>query len=85
MGTATETVSEHAAYTSLLLSGELDRHLTVIDAQAKAMLFLLVEQIAEREGITEHLKVENQMKWVQHMNDIRNRVEEIIYNELIFI
>lgn len=49
------------------------------------MLFQLVNQLAEQEGITEQLKAENQMEWVQRMNNIRNRVEEIIYNDLIYI
>ena len=72
-------------YTGLLLSGKLDGHLAEIDAQAEAMLFQLVNQLAEQEGITEQLKAENQMEWVQRMNNIRNRVEEIIYNDLIYI
>ena len=61
-------------YTGLLLSGKLDGHLAEIDAQAEAMLFQLVNQLAEQE-----------MEWVQRMNNIRNRVEEIIYNDLIYI
>lgn len=72
-------------YTGLLLSSKLDGHLAEIDAQAEAMLFQLVNQLAEQEGITEQLKAENQMEWVQRMNNIRNRVEEIIYNDLIYI
>lgn len=63
----------------------MDGHLAEIDAQAEAMLFQLVNQLAEQEGITEQLKAENQMEWVQRMNNIRNRVEEIIYNDLIYI
>ncbi len=74
-----------AIYTSFLLSGKLDSHLNEVDAQAETMFFQLVNQMAEREGITEHLKVENQMKWVQHMNSIRNQAEENIYNELIYV
>lgn len=71
-------------YTALLLSGKLDSHLSEIDAQAEAMFFQLVKQLAEQDGITEQLKAENQMGWVRRMNSVRNRVEEIIYNELIF-
>ena len=70
-------------YTALLLSGKLNSHLSEIDNQAKAMFFQLVYQMAEQESITEQLKVEDQMEWVRRMNGIRNRVEEIIYNELI--
>ena len=71
-------------YTALLLSGKLDNHLYEIDAQADAMVYQLVKQMAEQEGITEQLKADNQMEWVRRINSIRNRVEEIIYNELIF-
>lgn len=71
-------------YTALLLSGKLDGHLSEIDAQAEAMFFQLVKQLAEQEGITEQLKAEDQMEWVRLMNNIRNRAEKIIYNELIY-
>lgn len=71
-------------YTALLLSGKLDSHLSEMDAQAEAMFFQLVEQLMKRDGITEQLKAENQMEWIQHMNNIRNQAEEITYNELIF-
>lgn len=72
-------------YTGLLLSGELDSHLSQIDVQAEVMLFQLVKQMTEHEGITEQLKTENQIGWVQRMNNIRNRAEEVIYNELIYV
>lgn len=70
-------------YNALLLSGKLDNHLVEVDTQAEAMFSQLVKQLAEQEGITEQLKVENQMEWVRQMNSIRNQAEEIIYNELI--
>lgn len=72
-------------YTALLLSGKLDSHLAEIDQQAEEMFFQLVEQMAQREGITEQFKYENQMEWVGQMNNVRNRVEEIIYSELIYV
>ena len=72
-------------YNALLLSGKLDGHLCDIDAQADAMFFQLVKQIAEREGITEQFKAENQMEWVGRMNNIQKQVEAIIYGELIYI
>lgn len=72
-------------YTALLLSGKLDSHLAEIDQQAEEMFFQLVEQMAQREGITEQFKSENQMEWVGQMNNVRNRVEEIIYSELIYV
>lgn len=75
---------QKAIYIVLFLGGELDSHLAETDAQAEAIFFRLVKQMAKQEGITEQLKAENQMEWVQHMNDIRNQAEEIIYNELIF-
>lgn len=61
---------------ALLLSGKLDAHLAEIDAQAETMFFQLVKRLAEQEGITEQLKVENQMEWVKQMNNICNRVIE---------
>ena len=73
-----------ALYNALLLSGKLDSHLADINQQAEDMFSQLVEQMAEQEGITEQLKAKNQMEWVGQMNNIRNRVEEIICNELIF-
>lgn len=72
-------------YTALLLSGKLDGHLSEVDAQAKAIFFQLVKRLAEREGITEQFKAENQIEWVRQMNSIRNRAEEIIYSELIYV
>lgn len=71
-------------YNALLLSGKLDDHLVEVDTQAEAMFFQLVEQLVEQEGITEQLKAENQMKWVERMNSIRNRATETAYAELIF-
>jgi hypothetical protein len=71
-------------YTAMLLSGKLDTHLAEINRQAEDMLSQLVKQMADREGITERLKVENQMAWVGNMNNIRNAVEEIVFRELIY-
>ena len=70
-------------YTALLLSGKLDAHLADIDHQAQEMFFQLVEQMAKQESATERLKKENQMEWVGKMNNIRERIEEIIMEELI--
>ena len=71
-------------YYNLLTSGKLNAHLTEIDRQAEDMFFRLVKQMAEREGVTERLKAENQMEWVRQMNSIRNRVSEIVYAKIIF-
>ena len=71
-------------YTNLLTSGKLDSYLADIDKQAEDMFFRLVEQMAEREGVTEQLKAENQMEWVGRMNNICSRAAEIVNAELIF-
>ena len=68
---------------NLLTSGKLNSYLADIDKQAEDMLFRLVKQMAKREGVTEALKVENQMEWVGRMNSIRNRASEIINSNLI--
>ena len=70
-------------YTGLLLSGKLNAHLEEVDRAANEMYDLLVKQYAVREGVTEELKAKNQLEWVQRMNSIRERVEEIINTELI--
>lgn len=72
-------------YYSLLTSGKLNSYLTDIDKQAEEMYFRLVKQIAEREGVTEQLKAENQLKWVQMMNNIRHKTREIVDTNLIYI
>ena len=71
-------------YTGMLLNGTLIAHLEETDKQAEKMFDLLMEQMASREGVTEKLKVEDQLAWVQKMNNIRNRVEDIILTELVF-
>ena len=71
-------------YTNLLTSSKLNGYLADIDKQAEDMLFRLVKQMAEREGVTEKLKADNQMEWVARMNNIRNRATEIIDNDIIY-
>lgn len=71
-------------YNSLLLSGKLNGHLADLNEQAEDMFFRLVEQLAEKDGITETLKAENQMLWVQRMNAVRETATEIINNDLIY-
>ena len=71
-------------YLNLLTSGKMNEYLADIDKQADEMFSQLVKQMAEREGVTETLKAENQMEWVQKMNNIRSRATEIINNDLIF-
>ena len=72
-------------YTTLLTKCELNRHLADVNKQAEDMFFRLVKQLAEREGVTEKLKADNQMEWVARMNNIRSRAAEIVNNMLIFI
>ncbi|MBR6557393.1 MAG: TnpV protein [Clostridia bacterium] len=71
-------------YINLLTSGKLNEHLADIDKQAEDMFFWLVKQMAEREGVTEQLKTNNQMEWVARMNNIRSRATEIVNNDLIY-
>ena len=79
-------IKEHrpALYTDLLTSGKVSSYLAEVDSRAKEMLELLVNQMAEKQGITEQLKVQDQITWVQRMNNIRNAAEEIILQELIY-
>ena len=71
-------------YNELILSGRLHTVLADLNEQAADRLGLIIRQLAEAEGVTETLKAENQMLWVQSMNSIRNRAEEIIKAELIY-
>ena len=68
----------------LFVSGRLNEYLAEIEAQADDMFFQLVKEMAAQEGVTEKLKAENQMAWIQRMNNIRERAMEIINQELIF-
>jgi len=72
-------------YLNLLTSGKLNGYLADINKQAEDMLSRLVEQMAEREGVTEELKANSQMEWVSRMNNIRNRATEITNKHLIHI
>ena len=71
-------------YYNLLTAGTLDGHLADIEEQAEAMFSRLVKQLSEKEGVTEALKAENQMLWVQRMNNIRSAAMEIVANDLIY-
>ena len=71
-------------YSNLALSGKLYSYLADIDTQARNKLDLLVTQLAEKEGIDEQLKAQDQMAWVRAMNNIRNRAEEIVLIDLIY-
>ena len=71
-------------YANLMTSGKLVAYLDDIEQQATAMFLRLVKELAEKENVTEELKAENQMLWVQKMNNIRNRATEIVNSELIY-
>ena len=76
--------NRRALLSDLQLSGKLNGYLADIDRQAEDMFFRLVKQMAEREGVSETLKAENQMEWVRRMNIIRNQASEIVNVNLIF-
>ena len=76
--------SHKVLYYNLLTSGKLNSHIAEIDKQANDMFFQLVKEVAEKENITEELKSNDQMLWLQKMNYIRNRVTEIVNKEIIY-
>ena len=71
-------------FANLLMSGKLHEHLYEVDQTANDRMEFISKQMAEREGVTEQLKSENQLLWIQKMTNIRNLVEEIIREELIY-
>ena len=79
-------LKEHhpALYSSMLLTGKLDKHLAEIDRACSERVELITNQLAKREGVTEALKASDQMAWVRRMNNIRARAEELILTKLIY-
>ena len=73
-----------ALYMELLTSGKLSTYLAAINEQATEQMLLLTRQLSEREGVTEQLKAQDQMLWVQRMNNIRDRAIEIVIHNLIY-
>lgn len=71
-------------YSGLLLSGELKKHLLMVQEQAEKRFDLLVEQMTKQEGVTEQLKAQDQMLWVRRTNNIIARAEEIVREEIIY-
>ena len=71
-------------FTTLLTQGKLYQHCAEIENQARNMLDTLVEQMKVSEGVTEQLKEENQLEWVQRMNNLQQRAREVVLNELIY-
>ena len=72
-------------FTTLLTQGTLYQHCADIDTQSQQMFDTLVEQMTKTENITEQLKAQNQLEWVQRMNSIQERASEIVCNELIYV
>ena len=72
-------------FSQLTIGGKMNNYLADIDRQAEEMFSQLVKQLAEKEGITETLKANDQMEWVRQMNGVRNRAAEIVNKELIFV
>lgn len=80
-------LKEHrpASHQNLLLTGKLTVHLNQVDQEARKQVELLMKQIAEKQGVTEQLKIQDQMKWVELMNNIRACAEEIVQKEIIYL
>lgn len=76
--------NKKAEYSIMLINNELTSHLLDIDDICRERINMLVKQMAEKENVNEELKANNQIKWLQMMNNIKNRVEEIVINEIIY-
>lgn len=76
--------NKQVVYTILLTSGKLNSYLADIDKQAEEMFLRLIDQMAEREGITEELKMKNQILWIGKMNAVQEAAREIVNNDLIY-
>lgn len=72
-------------YTELMIKGTLSKHLAEIEKSATERVALIIKQLVEAENINEDLKSRNQLAWIQAMNNIKNRAEEIVYNEIIYV
>ena len=80
-------LKEHrsARYQYLVLTGKLTEHLNQVDKEVREKVEKLVEQMAEQWGVTEELKMQDQMEWVRRMNNIKTNAEEIVYKNIIFM
>lgn len=80
-------LKEHrsARYQYMLLTGKLNEHLNQIDQEVREQVETLMEQMTEKQGVTEELKVRNQMKWVRLMNNIKASAEEMVLREILYI
>ena len=77
--------NKNVLYMTMLMSGKLKDHLEEVDKSAEGMFNQLIVQMKACAGITEELKANNQLEWVQRINNIQNRVSEIVYRELIYV
>ena len=79
-------LKEHrsARYQYLVLTGKLTEHLNQVDKEAREKVEMLVEQMAEQWGVTEELKMQDQMEWARRMNNIKNVAEEMVLLEMIY-
>lgn len=80
-------LKEHrsARYQYLVLTGKLTEYLNQVDKEAREKVEMLMEQMAERWGVTEEPKMQNQMEWVRRMNNIKVNAEELVYKNIIFV
>ena len=74
-----------AKYQYLLLTGKLTEHLNQIDQEAREQMEILMEQMAEKQGVTEKLKAQDQMEWVRLMNNIKASAEEIVLKNMVYV
>lgn len=72
-------------YTKLIINGILSKHLSDIEDSATKRIDTIIKQLAKSENINKDLKSNNQFAWIQTMNNIKNRAEEIVYNEIIYV
>ena len=77
--------SKRVLYTTMLMGDTLKVHLEEVDKSAEEMFDQLTVQLKAQEGVTKELKANNQLEWVQRMNNIYNRVSEVVYKELIYV
>ena len=80
-------LKEHrsARYQFMLLTGKLNEHLNQIDQEVREQVETLMEQMIEKQGVTEELKAQDQMKWVRLMNNIKASAEEIILKNMVYV
>ena len=80
-------LKEHrsARYQYLVLTGKLTEHLNQVDKEAREKVEMLMEQMAEQWDVTEKLKTQNQMEWMQRMNNIKTNAEEVVLKENIYL